>query len=50
LGSRIGTIASQLGHCCLKLVGVAMNHISVKGWPRPSARVKVVAKRGFYSS
>src|SRR5262249_48329213 len=23
-GSRIGTIASQLGHCCLKLVPVAM--------------------------
>src|SRR5262249_44359572 len=25
LGSRIGTIASQLGHCCLKLVVAAMD-------------------------
>src|SRR6266567_484743 len=25
LGSRMGTIASQLGHCCLKLVLVAIN-------------------------
>src|SRR5262249_34373698 len=37
-GSRIGTIASQLGHCCLKLVPVAMNRSPATRCARPPGR------------
>src|SRR5262249_10150084 len=42
LGSRIGTIASQLGHCCLKLILAAM-----KNSPNGQNKHPVAPRKGF---